>query len=42
MNLQRFILNKIYYLGAKASNILDSKRKLSIMGTDQFDSMIVT
>ena len=40
MNLQRFILNKIYYLGAKASNILASKRKLLIIGTDQFDNIV--
>ena len=32
--------NKIYFLGAKASNIFASKRKLIKMGTDQFDSIV--
>ena len=40
MNTTKVYFKQIYYLGAKASNIFASRRKLSIMGTDQFDSIV--
>ena len=40
MNTTMVFLDKRKYLGAKANNIFASRRKLSIMGTDQFYKIV--
>ena len=40
MNTTMVYFKQNILFGTKTSNIFDSRRKLSIMGTDQFDSML--